>query len=101
MEADNDYVNKFHNFENASKIINKISLKTEKLDDINFDKQVDLFKIDVQGFESVIIENGKKNISNSLVVQLELSPVPIYKNEKTYHICSYCGKFISINLLCL
>ena len=98
LEADTDYVNKFHNFENASKIINKVSLKTEKLDDINFDKQVDFFKIDVQGFESVIIENGKKNISDSLVVQLELSPVSIYKNEKNLSYVSNLMEKLNFNL---
>ena len=98
LEADTDYINKFHNFENASKIINKVSLKTEKLDDINFDKQVDFFKIDVQGFESVIIENGKKNISDSLVVQLELSPVSIYKNEKNLSYVSNLMEKLNFNL---
>ena len=57
-------------------------MKTDKLDEINFEKEIDFFKIDVQGFESIIIENGFNKISNALVVQLELSPVPIYKKEK-------------------
>ena len=34
LEPDTEYVKKFHNFEKSSKVINKISLKTEKLDDI-------------------------------------------------------------------
>ena len=74
--------NKFHNFEDASKIIDKVSIKTEKLDDIDFENKIDFFKIDVQGFESTIIENGVKKISDALVVQMELSPVPAYKKEK-------------------
>jgi len=82
LEPDIDYIRKFHNFEKASKIINKILIKTEKLDEIKFQNKIDFFKIDTQGFESTIIENGLKKISDSLVVQLELSPVPLYKNEK-------------------
>jgi hypothetical protein len=37
----------------------------------------------------VIIEHGSKNLLNALVVQVEVSPVPIYKNEKNF---SYVSK---------
>jgi len=84
LEADTQYIKKFHNFEGASKIIDKIFLKTKKLDDIPFKNEIDFFKIDTQGYESVIIEHGLRNISNALVVQVEVSPVPIYKNEKNF-----------------
>jgi len=88
LEPDTDYISKFHNFENASKIIKKVFLKTKKLDDIKFKDKIDLFKIDAQGYESVIIEHGLNKISDALVVQLELSPVPIYKNEKNFsYVC--------------
>ena len=82
LEPETEYIKKFHNFEDASKIVDKVSVKTEKLDDINFENKIDFFKIDVQGFESTIIENGVKKISDALVVQMELSPVPAYKKEK-------------------
>jgi hypothetical protein len=89
LEADTQYIKKFHNFENASKIIDKIPLKTKKLDDFPFKSKIDFFKIDTQGYESVIIEHGSKNLLNALVVQVEVSPVPIYKNEKNF---SYVSK---------
>lgn len=98
LEPDTEYIKKFHNFEDASKIINKVSLKTEKLDDINFEKQIDFFKIDVQGFESIIIENGSKKITDSLVVELELSPIPIYKNEKNLSYVSNLMEKLNFNL---
>lgn len=81
---DIDYIKKFHNFENASKIIETVNLKTKKLDDVVFKKKIDFIKIDTQGFESIVIEHGKKTISDALVVQLELSPIPIYKKEKSF-----------------
>ena len=98
LEPDTEYIKKFHNFENASKIINKVSVKTEKLDDIDFEKKIDFFKIDTQGFESIIIENGLKTISDALVVQLELSPVPIYKNEKNLSYVSNLMEKLNFNL---
>ena len=77
-----EYVKNFANFENDSIILKKEKIKTERLDDINFENEIDLLKIDSQGYESIIIDNGKKTASDCLVVQLELSPIPIYKNEK-------------------
>lgn len=98
LEPDTEYIKKFHNFEKASKIINKISIKTEKLDEINFQNKIDFFKIDTQGFESTIIENGLKRISDSLVVQLELSPVPLYKNEKNLSYVANLMEKLGFNL---
>jgi len=98
LEPDTEYIKKFHNFEEASEIINKISIKTEKLDNINFEQKIDFFKIDAQGFESIIIENGSRSISDSLVVQLELSPVPLYKNEKNLSYVSTLMEKLSFNL---
>ena len=98
LEADTEYVKKFHVFENASKIINRVSLKTQRLDDIQFKNEIDFFKIDTQGYESVIIEHGIKKISNALVVQLELSPVPIYKNEKNFSFVSNLLENLNYNL---
>lgn len=98
LEPDIEYIKKFHNFEEASKIINKISIKTEKLDNIDFEQKIDFFKIDAQGFESIIIENGSKSISDALVVQLELSPVPLYKNEKNLSYVSTLMEKLNFNL---
>ena len=98
LEPNTNYIKKFHNFENNSEIIKQIPMKTDKLDDINFEKEIDFFKIDVQGFESIIIENGFNKISNALVVQLELSPVPIYKKEKNMSYVSNLMEKLNFNL---
>ena len=96
LEPDTNYIKKFHNFENNSKIVKKVSIKTEKLDDINFEKKIDFLKIDTQGFESTIIENGLKTISDALVVQAELSR-PLYKNEKTFTYVSNLMEKLNFN----
>ena len=81
LEPDMDYLNKFYWFDEYSKIVKKKKIKTKKLDDIK--EKIDLLKIDVQGYEYEIIQHGKDKIKNSLVIQLETSPIPLYKNEKT------------------
>jgi len=103
-----NYLRLFDWFEWGSKIINTEELETKKLDDINFDHTINFFKIDVQGLESEIIENGLKKIKNSLVVEIETSPVPIYLDEKPFsHICGQLEKldfslhmFNNINTRC-
>ena len=86
LEPNYDYLKLFHGFKKWSEIIEKKQIKTKKLDDLNLD--IDVFKIDVQGFESKIIEFGKNTIKNSLVVQIETSPTPIYKKEKSFSFVS-------------
>ena len=41
-------------------------------------------KIDVQGYEYEVIKNGNNIIKDCLIVQLETSPIPLYKNEKSF-----------------
>ena len=82
LEPDIDYLKNFHGFENWSKIIKKVKVKTKKLSEIEDD--IDFFKIDVQGYESEIIKFGKDKIKNSLIINIETSPTPLYKNEKTF-----------------
>ena len=77
-----NYLKLFHGFEEWSKIINKKKIRTKKLDDL--DEKIDFVKIDVQGYESEVIKFGNDKIKNSLVIQIETSPTPLYKNEKTF-----------------
>ena len=82
LEPDMNYLKNFHGFEDWSKIIKKVKVKTKKLSEI--EDSIDFFKIDVQGYESEIIKHGKDKIKNSLIINIETSPTPLYKNEKTF-----------------
>jgi FkbM family methyltransferase len=88
LEPDFEYLKLFHGFSDWAKVTKKIKVQTKKLDDVNFDKKIDFLKIDVQGYEHEVIKNGNKTIKDCLVVQLETSPMPLYKNEKSFaHVC--------------
>ncbi len=82
LEPDLEYLKNFHGFEQWSEIMDTIKVNTRKLSDIS--DKIDFLKIDVQGYESEIINFGKDKIKDCLVVQLETSPIPLYKNEKTF-----------------
>ena len=93
LEPDLKYLDMFHNFSDWAEIIRRVKINTKKLDDINFDKKIDFFKIDVQGYESEIIKYGQNKIQDSLVVLIETSTSPLYKGEKTFaHIYSELEK---------
>ena len=89
LKPDYQYLNLFHGFAEWSKIIKSINIQTKKLDEINFEKKIDFFKIDVQGYEYEIINHGKNKIKESLIIQIETSQIPLYKNERSFsNICS-------------
>ena len=88
LEPDFEYLELFHGFSDWAKVTKKVKVQTKKLDDVNFDKKIDFLKIDVQGYEHEVIKNGNKTIKDCLVVQIETSPIPLYKNEKSFaHVC--------------
>jgi len=88
LEPDFEYLKLFHGFSEWAKVTKKVKVQTKKLDDFNFDKKIDFLKIDVQGYEHEVIKNGNKTIKDCLVVQIETSPIPLYKNEKSFaHVC--------------
>ena len=82
LKPDNNYNKMFHNFFYWGQIIDKIKVKTKKLDDIEPD--FDLIKIDVQGYESELIKYGNNKIKNSLVIQIEVSPISSYIDAKPF-----------------
>ena len=80
LKPDLEYL-KLFGFAEISQIVSTVSVSTQKLNDI--EDNFDLIKIDAQGYESEIIRYGKEKIKKSLVLQLETSPTPLYKNEKS------------------
>ena len=81
LEPNYDYLKIFHGFQEWSKIVSKQQVNTKKLNDI--DDKLDFIKLDVQGYEYEILKNGQKKIREAKVIQIETSPFPVYKNERT------------------
>ena len=81
LEPNYDYLKIFHGFEEWSEIVSKQEVTTKKLNDV--DEILDFIKLDVQGYEYEILKYGQKKIKEAKVIQIETSPFPIYKNEKS------------------
>lgn len=57
------------------------SIDTHRLDDLEEVGSFDMAKLDVQGFEKAIIDNGRNKFADCLVVHSEVAFVPLYKKQ--------------------
>lgn len=67
--------------ERRAERLEKLSVTTTRLDDVDAIKHIDLLKIDVQGAEALIFENGLKKLADSVAVITELRFFPLYEHE--------------------
>lgn len=74
----------FNGFEQFGKIINTEEVQTKKLDDVLAIPQIDLLKMDIQGSELSVLENGVNKLKDCLAIQLEVSYVSLYENQPTF-----------------
>lgn len=68
-------------FKDRAKVVDRIEVETVRLDDIADLPEFDLLKIDVQGAECVVFENGARHLSASVAVISEVSALPIYEGQ--------------------
>ena len=62
-------------------VTHQVPLETKRLDDIAEIQHLDFLKIDIQGGELAAIVGGAVQLSQSVVVQAEVSFVTLYKNQ--------------------
>jgi FkbM family methyltransferase len=73
-----NYLGRWHK---AMTVDSKIPIETHRLDDIDDLPQPDLLKIDVQGYETKVFENGTAKLSNVMSVISEVAFVELYENQ--------------------
>ena len=59
-------------------------VKTTRLDDVSPSIAVDFIKIDVQGSELKILENGIETLSKVSVVEAEVEFIPVYRDQPLF-----------------
>lgn len=65
-------------------VVKKVPVETTRLDDVKDCARPDLIKIDVQGAELLVLENGPDTVSNALVIETEVEFVPLYKGQPLF-----------------
>jgi len=64
-----------------ARLLEKIEVETQRLDDVEDIEGIDLLKIDVQGAEKMIFQHGGQKLSQAVAVVTELRFYPLYEGE--------------------
>ena len=83
LEPDIRWLELFPGFARWSIVKQEISVETLRLDEIAQAQNARFLKLDVQGSEMMILQNGEKLLTDLVLIQLEASPTPLYRGEAT------------------
>lgn len=65
-------------------IIRSENVQTIRLDDVPGCAAPDLIKIDVQGAELTVLDNGRRTLANALLVDCEVEFLPLYRDQPLF-----------------
>jgi FkbM family methyltransferase len=83
LTPDQNQLRLFSPFLDWGSVIEEHDVQTHRLDDLDID-DFDLLKIDVQGAELMVFQNGRERLRNAVAVQTEVSFVALYKDQPTF-----------------
>ncbi len=81
LEANEDFLTCAGRWRAMMRVVEHIPVQTQRLDDIVEIQDFDMLKIDIQGGEQSVFENGLTKLSNAIVVYSEVAFVPLYKDQ--------------------
>ena len=84
LEPNFKVLKKLPNLDDLAEILETHEIETVRLDDIKEAKRIDYLKMDVQGSELSILRNGREKLKQSLVWDVEVSFVPLYKSQPVF-----------------
>lgn len=65
-------------------VVEEISVMTRRLDDIMEIEFLDFLKMDIQGAELSVIQNGHQRLKTAVAVQVEVSFIPLYEYQPPF-----------------
>ncbi len=71
-------------FDPFGEVIERVPLDTHRLDDIREIKHLDFLKIDIQGGELAVFQNGRKKLAEAVAIQTEVSFITLYQNQPAF-----------------
>jgi hypothetical protein len=83
LRPDPAQLEKFPRFMAFGRVIGRHLLDTVRLDDLD-DIVVDVLKLDIQGYEKIVLEHGQNKLSQCVALQLEVSWVPLYEQQPLF-----------------
>jgi len=76
-----DLANFIPSFSQGVTLREQLPVATKRLDDCDDVPEFDLLKIDVQGSELMIFQNGRRRLSQAVAVQTEVSFLTLYRDQ--------------------
>lgn len=74
----------FNGFEYFGKVHRTEQIQTKRLDDVAGIHAIDMLKMDIQGSELSVLNNGLNTLKDCLVIQLEISYICLYENQPPF-----------------
>lgn len=84
LQPDEAALRHFPRFTELGQIIQQINLPTRRLDDMSEIDHIDFLKIDIQGSELSVFQNGRARLAKAVAIQTEVSFVPLYKDQPVF-----------------
>jgi FkbM family methyltransferase len=84
LEPDPDRLALFNGFPEWGHVLDEQRVETQRLDDIEEIKAMDLLKIDVQGAELAVFGGARRLLDGAVAVHTEVSFVPLYKDQPSF-----------------
>ena len=74
----------FNGFTSFGEVLKQEKVATKKLDDVSEIDSLHFIKMDIQGSELNVLENGMKKLSDCVAIQLEISFICLYENQPAF-----------------
>ena len=74
----------FNTFRQLGRVKSTQTIQTRRLDDIAELPPIDFLKMDIQGAELMVLQNGRNKLAGCVAAQLEVSFVTLYKNQPVF-----------------
>jgi FkbM family methyltransferase len=84
LKPDTNMLSLFNLFSKFGAVTGTENIKTHRLDDIAAIRELDFLKIDVQGAELSVFQNGSEKLAKAVAIQTEISFLPLYENQPVF-----------------
>jgi FkbM family methyltransferase len=74
----------FQPFESWGEVISQHKVLTRTLDSIEEIEELDYLKIDIQGDELDVFQNGRSKLAKTVLIPTEVSFIPLYEDQPTF-----------------
>jgi len=83
-QPNKELLEKFHNLYEITTVLKEHQVQTHRLDEITEINRADFIKMDIQGSELNVLENAINVLKTSVIVQVEVEFVEMYKGQPLF-----------------